>query len=129
MSAFRQQVNICPPTKMRRCRVCLEDKDDCCFDRHHCAPNAGYMRICRLCKAQQKAVLYRLRCKHVVPALGAACEICGTHTERLCLDHDHSTHELRGFLCASCNKGIGMLKEDPAILAQAIEYLGRNSCA
>ena len=53
----------------------------------------------------------------------------GPNTERLCLDHDHSTHELRGFLCASCNKGIGMLKEDPAILAQAIEYLGRKYCA
>ena len=114
---------------MRRCRVCLEDKDDGCFDRHHRAPNAGYKRICRQCKAQQQAVLYRLRRKQVKPALGAACEICGTQTERLCLDHDHSTHELRGFLCANCNKGLGMLKEDPEILAQAIEYLSRKSCA
>ena len=125
MSAFRQHVNVCPPTEMRRCRVCLEDKDDCCFDRHHCAPKSGYKRICRQCKAQQKAVLYRLKCQHVKPALGAACEICGTHTERLCLDHDHSTQKLRGFLCANCNKGIGMLKEDPAILGRAIEYLSR----
>ena len=114
---------------MRHCRVCLEDKDEGCFDRHHCAPKSGYKRICRQCKAQQKAVLYRLRCKHIVPALGAACEICGIESERLCLDHDHNTQKLRGFLCANCNKGIGMLREDPRILAQAIEYLGRKPCA
>ena len=114
---------------MRQCRVCLKEKEDWCFDRHHRAPNAGYKRICRQCKAQQQAVLYRLRRKHVKPALGAACEICGIESERLCLDHDHSTQELRGFLCANCNKGIGMLKEDPEILAQAIGYLTRKYCA
>ena len=114
---------------MRHCRVCLTEKDEGCFDKHHRAPNSGFKRICRQCKAMQNAVLYRLRCKHVVPALGAACEICGSQTDRLCLDHNHSTQELRGFLCAGCNKGIGMLKEDPEILAQAIEYLSRKSCA
>ena len=114
---------------MRHCRVCLTEKDDGCFDRHHRAPNAGYKRICRQCKAQQQAVLYRLSCQHVKPALGAACEICGSHTERFCRDHAHRPQTRRGFLCANCNKGIGMLKEDPAILAQAIEYLGRKCCA
>ena len=74
----------------------------------------------------QSAVLYKLKRQHVVPALGAACEICGMRHERLCLDHDHGTHELRGFLCAACNKGLGMLKEDPEILAHAINYLCRG---
>ena len=79
----------------------------------------------------QAAVLYRLKRQHAVPALGAACEICGMRHERLCLDHDHGTHEKRGFLCANCNKGLGMLKEDPEILENAINYLcrGDKPCA
>jgi len=111
---------------MRHCRVCLTEKDESSFDKHHCAPKSGYKRICRQCKAMQSAIIYRLKRQHSVPALGAACEICGVRHERLCLDHDHVTQELRGFLCGNCNKGIGMLQEDPAILGHAIEYLLAN---
>ena len=39
------------------------------------------------------------------------------------MDHDRATNKKRGFLCANCNKGLGMLKDDPEILAKAIEYL------
>ena len=57
---------------------------------------------------------------------GFVCAICGTaappkqgwHT-----DHDHSTGQVRGILCQHCNVGIGYLKDDPAILANAISYL------
>jgi len=112
---------------MRQCRVCLVEKEDWCFDRHHCAPKSGYKRICRVCKAAQRAVLYKLKRQYTVPALGAACDICGLQRGRLCLDHDHDTHEKRGFLCAGCNKGIGMLQDDPEILEKALEYLRRGS--
>ena len=72
------------------------------------------------------AVLNRLKKQYNVPALGAACEICGARHLRLCLDHDHASEEKRGFLCAPCNKGIGMLQDDPEILEKAIEYLRRG---
>lgn len=57
------------------------------------------------------------------------CDICGVHrddiTNNLHIDHDHSTGIVRGFLCSSCNTGIGLLKTITN-LARAINYLKEN---
>jgi len=34
-----------------------------------------------------------------------SCDVCGS-AENLRTDHDHATGELRGLLCASCNRRI-----------------------
>jgi hypothetical protein len=39
------------------------------------------------------------------------------------VDHDHRTKKIRGVLCLRCNAGIGLLKEKPAILRRAADYL------
>lgn len=39
------------------------------------------------------------------------------------IDHDHETGKVRGLLCHSCNTGIGILQESPALLIRAAEYL------
>lgn len=41
----------------------------------------------------------------------------------LAVDHCHTTNEVRGLLCRSCNVAIGLLKEDKTILQSAIDYL------
>jgi hypothetical protein len=61
------------------------------------------------------------------------CAVCGkTETEihpqskrvrSLNVDHCHDTGRVRGLLCNSCNRGIGLLKDDPAILRRALNYL------
>ncbi len=52
------------------------------------------------------------------------CAICGQPQERrLHVDHDHKTGRIRGLLCGSCNRAIGLLKESVASLASAIGYL------
>jgi hypothetical protein len=40
-----------------------------------------------------------------------------------CLDHDHLTGAVRGLLCSVCNRALGLLQDDPAILHNAICYL------
>ena len=39
------------------------------------------------------------------------------------VDHCHETGHIRGVLCHNCNRGIGYLKHDPAILVSATQYL------
>lgn len=50
------------------------------------------------------------------------CAICGS-AEKLYVDHDHATSEVRGLLCHKCNAAIGLMGEDPDVLRKAIEYL------
>lgn len=58
---------------------------------------------------------------------GGRCAICGKHQvefeQRLSVDHDHVTSEVRGLLCVKCNVGIGMLDDSVANLESAVEYL------
>jgi hypothetical protein len=42
---------------------------------------------------------------------------------RLSIDHCHDTGKIRGLLCRSCNLGIGNLKDNISLLAEAIKYL------
>jgi len=67
-------------------------------------------------------------------AQGNACAICQKPFSRrteVHIDHDHNCCPtdmtcgdcLRGLLCAHCNTMLGMAKDDPAILAKAVEYL------
>lgn len=54
-----------------------------------------------------------------------ACAIRGKDNsgKRLCVDHCHSTGNIRGLLCHRCNVGIGMFLDNTELLASAILYL------
>jgi hypothetical protein len=58
---------------------------------------------------------------------GYVCAICKTDTPggkgQFHADHDHNTLQPRGVLCHNCNVGLGNLKDNPAILQAAIDYL------
>lgn len=53
------------------------------------------------------------------------CAICkGTEEGRmLAVDHNHTTGEVRGLLCGSCNRALGLFKDDPKLLEIAKEYV------
>jgi hypothetical protein len=52
-----------------------------------------------------------------------ACEICGSVYRKLNLDHVHATGKRRGWLCTTCNTGLGSFKDSPSLLRQAAAYL------
>ena len=56
------------------------------------------------------------------------CPICGKKTiagvtSKIVLDHDHLTGEIRGWICDSCNTGIGRFQDNTNIMRKAIRYL------
>jgi hypothetical protein len=61
---------------------------------------------------EQQAGLCAICCEPMVP---------GKQTH---VDHNHSTGEVRGLLCNSCNVGVGMFKDDFIRLTSAVAYLG-----
>ena len=59
-----------------------------------------------------------------------SCAICGLHEQEspkaLAVDHCHITGIIRGLLCSNCNRAIGLLKDTPALLRAAADYLEKN---
>ena len=51
------------------------------------------------------------------------CEICRKFLDTPCIDHDHSSGALRGYLCRKCNTGLGMFDDNSEYLKSAIDYL------
>ena len=61
--------------------------------------------------------------RRVVKNPSGNCEICETHVNKLDYDHDHKLKRFRGWLCGSCNRGLGLFKDNPEVLNKAIVYL------
>lgn len=63
---------------------------------------------------------------------GEACAICGRtasgrkDSTELCVDHCHTSNEIRGLLCHSCNRGLGLLQDSEEVLEKALAYLRRS---
>lgn len=57
-----------------------------------------------------------------------SCAICKSpFTEVPHVDHNHKNNKHRGLLCGSCNRGIGMFKDDLTRLRAAIVYLQEHA--
>jgi hypothetical protein len=57
---------------------------------------------------------------------GDCCAICRIPFSDVlspCVDHCHESTKIRGILCHHCNTGLGLFKDSPKLLQQAIYYL------
>jgi hypothetical protein len=90
---------------------------------------------CRRCRAIKNGVSIPSRIKrlHRRPEPGSlfTCPICTKTTiagvSKHVLDHNHETGKVRGYLCESCNTGIGRFDDSPILLQRAIVWLNERS--
>lgn len=64
----------------------------------------------------------------LVEAQEGRCAVCRNEPpagERLHIDHDHHTREVRGLLCGRCNSALGQMREDPALICELAAYAVR----
>lgn len=86
----------------------------------------------RLSKESKLRTLYGLTSqayKELQRGQNNECAVCFVYYpdgSGLAVDHCHSTGTVRGLLCDSCNKGLGMFRENLDALKGAMNYLSRS---
>jgi hypothetical protein len=87
---------------------------------------SGSAILCRQCKSKRsKSHREALKTAPPKPTKPTPCANCFEVTEPkdLRMDHCHETHKFRGYLCHTCNTGIGSLGDNIEGLERAIRYL------
>ena len=115
------------------CKGCGDQLEDGNRYAHRVNERVYYSNCCRGCKREQVLTVYHLRKQHFRPPVGTPCDCCG-RVDKLQLDHEHSgSRKWRGWVCKSCNIGLGHLGDSSAGLLRALAYLNaakeRESCS
>lgn len=135
---------------MKTCSRCKVEKSKTEFYRH-AKTHDGLQSYCKSCSINyglnrsrspegklyrasehQKVMIKRRRVRHrygiELEVIPDKCQIkaCGT-TKKVCVDHNHETKEIRGFLCDSCNRALGFMKENPEALRQLADYIEEHN--
>lgn len=69
--------------------------------------------------------------EQLLQSQSGSCGVCkrpaSVFKTRLCVDHDHSTGEIRGLLCIHCNRRVIGRHRDPALFYAAGDYLSKGT--
>ena len=143
--AEQRQKTYCSPEcfresslRRRRDREYQPPPRDCDFCGEQIPYKSGKTRYCSAeCQKAGIAREARWRIKGLDPSIAVpdSCQLCGATDRRLVIDHDHTCCPqekacgrcVRGMICQPCNVGLGMFKENPALLRKAAGYLENAS--
>jgi len=128
---FRTGKSLDPPIRQYETgeRLC---KEPGCDKPRECSAD-----VCQMHYRRPRHRLNRYGLTHeaftaMLASQGGRCAVCRTDKPRgtqgfgWCVDHDHETGQVRGILCGHCNQGIGMLQDDPDVIAAAAKYVQRH---
>ncbi len=119
----------------KTCNKCNVKKE---VDEFSMESGRGYRKTtCKLCVRSVAKVRQHLRLEADYPEDDYQCPIClrnkdeasgcgGINKSPWALDHDHLTSKFRGWLCHSCNRTLGGLKDDFGILDRIRIYLKKG---
>ena len=136
----------------KRCQDCGVTKplsDFGVYKRPHRAKDTEH-KMCKLCynarmvkymsseeqrlkkyylKIEKKYGITRQDYEDMLAEQNGVCAICGkinrfdAFHQRLAVDHNHDTGNVRGILCTSCNSALGMVDDNIEVLEKMISYL------
>jgi hypothetical protein len=122
-----------PPAGMKRCRMCREVKTVAEFypRKRACGRTAWCAKCANLAtmssRRRLKLGVSDAQYNQMVGVQCGNCAICGlpenARNRRLNVDHDHQTGQVRGLLCSNCNTALGLFKDSPVTLKNALHYL------
>lgn len=131
--------NVLPTSEFHRSSVSAAGLSPLCKDcskayqreyrRKRYAESQEYRDHCRFVYKLKKYGITREQYETQLALQGGVCAICrqpDTSKKGYHVDHDHETGVVRGILCTTCNSGLGHFKDDPTILAAAIDYLRQH---
>lgn len=121
----------------KTCTLCGESKHESEFIKWLSSTRQKMRRaaFCHPCRKQylrdrDRARKYGLSAKEYKQKLETQqgkCAICLKDMilkgKKICIDHNHTTGQVRDLLCVQCNSLLGNAKEDFSILKSAITYL------
>jgi hypothetical protein len=102
------------------CIYCNKRKNTKSFARH-IGHKDNLDSRCRKCVKKHTKIRGKLRKK--APPQPEVCECCKRKPKVWHLDHDHSNNKFRGWLCETCNIGIGKLGDNLEGIVNAMNYL------
>lgn len=120
------------------CNVCHKLKRTTEFAKNQNAKNNRSVRrpSCRSCRVKMEGVAVsrtdRIEWLKKKPNNEPfECPVCKKRTiaeitSKVVLEHDHHTGKPGGWICDSCNTGLGRFKDDIKLLESAIEFLKKN---
>lgn len=120
------------------CNVCHKLKETTNFDRNQNGVNNRQVRrpSCRECRriidGVKLTAAERRKWSKLKPRSDAyECPICKKRTiagvtSKIVLEHDHRTGKAGGWICDSCNTGLGRFKDDVNLLKSAIKFLEKS---
>ena len=125
-----------------RCSQCREWKPPAEFNKNK-QQRSGLNYMCRTC-SNVHSRKYNLPTKYGITSADFAtmllqqsgkCACCGLQfvmegakSERPCVDHNHTTGEVRALLCGRCNLAAGNVLDSSERAQQLAEYLKRWGC-
>jgi len=118
-------------TKKKRCKQCGEIKTLDLFKEERKRCTDGTSNTCKKCYSRNQTITHRIRenAKKSGKPLPDFCQCCGKYLPDFTdvhADHIRSTEEHRGWLCANCNRAIGMLGDNLEGAKNAVRYLEGN---
>ncbi|MEV0369729.1 endonuclease VII domain-containing protein [Streptomyces sp. NPDC050636] len=118
------------------CVRCGETTSHAAFARKrsnldHCRAQQPVVQPCRAASGRvdhrrRKYGMTEAQRDEMIASQMALCAIC-LKAPAVHVDHCHKTGRVRGVLCFNCNSGLGLLRDDPAAVNRAADYLEGNA--